>query len=376
MKNRIPLLSALPVLLLMTACGQQTAETHAVTLERTDSPAALADLVDRIELTPLETGENIVAGAEGLETAGTDILLVQGRPSEPAILRFDADGHFLGRIGRYGKGPDEYQQIRNIQVTGNEVTVFTVSDDILTYDLEGRCLQKQHQDGTGMQSWRVPEGILSYKGFGSGTPARVVLHAPDGDRNFLETDAKVLNLGSNNPLFCQSGGATFFSDTYNPTIYCYENGRIQPVVSFDLGEVALPEKFFQFDDSFAAAEYMMSAPEGFGLVTLYRKSEAYQLVLATIQKETDTDLCYGICPEGGAWRWFSLGKPGESAWAGSLRTLDGKCLYAILDPGLLDGPDHGTGGEFEALREKIVNPEVLDGIQPDDNPVIAVIHLK
>lgn len=344
--------------------------------ERTDSPATFVDLVDNIELVPLETGPDFVAGAEGLEIAGTDFLLIRLRQN-PAILRFDATGRFLGRIGRYGRGPGEYQFIQNIQVQGNEVTVFTVSDDILTYNLQGESLREQKTEGAGMQqSWRVPEGILTYKGYGSATHARVVLYTPDGEQTFLETDAKVLNLSSNYNLFCQVGSNIYFSDTYNPTVYRYENGQVEPAITFDLGKVALPEKFYQFDDAFAASEYMLSAPDGFGLLTLFRRSEACQLAQVAVQKDMNADTYYGICKEDGAWRWFSLGKSGESPWAGALRTIKGKDLYFLLDAGLLSGPDHGMGGQLAALRDKISNPEVLEQVRADDNPVVAKVHLK
>ena len=375
MKDRIPFLSALPLLLLMMACGQKTKVTDVVTLERTDSPGALLQAVQSIELIPLESrpGEIVGPGAE-LDTDGSSWILADKQP-EPAVFRFDARGRFQNRIGHQGNGPGEYTTIQSTQLQDGRLTVFSMPDRILHSSLDGTLLSQENKEGLRLQSVCVPEGILTYRGYGAGSPARVDLLSEAGDKSFLESDVKLINMMPNGPVFTQEGPVTYFTDSYNPVIYAYEAGTVRPEVTFDFGKYALGERFYQFDDAFAAAEYMMSLPDGFAIIQRYLRGGDYQFVEAFIQQDMQTDACYGIC-RGREWTWFSLGKPGESPFAASLRLLDGDRLCCLLDAGLLCSADHGLGGPLAALGGKISNPEVLDGIQPEDNPVIAIIQLK
>ena len=372
-KKRTFLLTAV-LLLAITGCTSPR-EQGAVPFERPDGPDALADAIERIELIPLQTlPESLVSSAADLLADGTGWILVE-RLQDARILRFSLDGRFLNDIGRQGNGPGEYGKIQNTQLRDNGLTVFAMPDQILQFNMAGKPLSQTTREGLRLQSVYVPEGILTYRGYGAGRPTRVDLLSEDGDKSFLESDAKLINMMPNGPVFTQVGPVTYFTDSYNPVIYAYQDGAVRPEVSFDFGKYALGERFYQFDDAFAAAEYMMSLPEGFAIIQRYLHGGDYRFVEVFLQQEMDTEACYGICRDG-QWDWFSLGELGGSPFAGSLRALDGKRLYCLLDAGLLAGPGHGLDGPLKALRDKIANPEVLETVRADDNPVIAELWLK
>ncbi len=75
--------------------------------------------------------------------------------------------------------------------------------------------------------------------------------------------------------------------------------------------------------------------------------------------------CFGV-ERHGKWAWFAL-EQGKA-----LREpvcLEGDALVCLVDPALLDTLD-------PALREKIVNPQVLDGVTEDSNYLLAKLHIK
>ena len=59
-----------------------------------------------------------------------------------------------------------------------------------------------------------------------------------------------------------------------------------------------------------------------------------------------------------------------------MQVLSDQCLYFLLDADALSGKDHGLGGNLAPLRALISNPEILEKVTPDDNPVVAKVYLK
>ena len=360
------------LLLVAVGCGQKKAEVPVV-MERPGDVSALTEIVKKIELIPLETAEEALFGdMSELLLLGDSFVLWDMR--NVAVARFDKAGRFLNRIGREGNGPGEYVGIKSVQADDGLV-VFSFPDKMARYAADGTLVRERHVDNLGGQSCVLPEGILTYYGFGTGREERAALLREDGtSETFLETSAKVLNMTPDTPVFSFDGNRVFFTDSYTPTVYVYEKGKVRPEVSFDFGSAAVNNNFYHFDDAMASAEYMMSANE-FAMVRRYLHSRDYQIVEVIVQKRDGVEICYGISA-GDRWKWFSLGSPMDSPIAGSLRALDGSTVYCLLDPARLAGGAGAPAGPLAPLGACVTNLEVLDGRAPDDNPVIVKIYLK
>lgn len=359
--------------LLAMGCGRNQADEKVV-MERPGNVSALTDIIKKIELIPLETVEEALFGdMSELLLLGDSYVLWDTR--NVAMARFDATGHFLNSIGNKGNGPGEYVSIQSVQ-TGDGLILFSFPPHkMLRFTAEGTLVQERDFDSLGGQSCVVPEGILTYYGFGTGREERAALLREDGTSEaFLKTTAKVLNMMPDSPVFSFDGNRVYFTDSFTPTIYVYEKGAVRQEVSFDFGSAAINDNFYHFEDAMASAEYLMSANE-FAMVRRYLHSKEYKIVEVNIQKRDGVEICYGI-NAGDGWKWFSLGSPLDSPLAGSLRVLDGSTVYCLLDPSRLAGGAGAPAGLLASLGALVTNPEVLDGRAPDDNPVIVRIHLK
>ena len=361
------------LVLMAAGCGRKQAE-EAVVMERPGDISALTEIVEKIELIPLETAEEALFGdMSELLPLGDSYVLWDGRNA--VMARFDKEGRFLNRIGRVGNGPGEFVSIRSVQADDGLVLFSFPPHKMLRYAADGTLVRESDFDNLGGQSCIVPEGILTYYGFGSGHEERAALLREDGTSEaFLKTSANVLNMTPDTPIFSFDGDRVYFTDSFTPTIYVYENGSVSPEVTFDFGSAAIGESFYHFEDAMASAEYMMSSVE-FAMVRRYLHSKEYQIVEVIIQKREGVDICYGI-NAGDGWKWFSLGSPMDSPIPGSLRALDGSTVYCLLDPAGLAGGAGVPAGLLAALAARVTNPKVLAGRAPDDNPVIVKIYLK
>lgn len=368
---------------LLWCCASQ-AEKGNVVFETAADASALTDVIKSIEIIPLEkTNGSAVGPARNTEVCllGRDYIVADRLSSN--IFRFSPEGRFLCSLGPVGEIIDidgcpvgeMPDRISNIQVDRDEVTAVYATNRAVHYSADGRILSENTVEDLGYQSFFVPEGILTYFGYGAGRPYRVALLKDRGIETFLPDESKVISMDPSAPIFFPYNGSVFFTDTYGSGIYRYDGGEVSPVVIFDFGDTALGERYFQFDDSFAAAEYMLS--KRFTLVQRYIRNGKYQIVETFTQDMGEVTADYGICKGGGEWKWFSLGMSDSSPFFNSLRQLDEDALYCLLDAGLLAAAvRHPSGTNLDAFLPFISNPEVLQTVSAGDNPVIAKIYLK
>ena len=369
---------------LLWCCVSQSGKGNVV-FETAADASALTDVIKSIEIIPLEkTNGSAVGPARNTEVCllGRDYIVADRLSSN--IFRFSPEGSFLCSLGLVGENIDidgcPVYRISNFQVDRDEVTAVYATHRAVHYSADGRILSENTVEDLGFQSFFVPEGILTYFGYGAGRPYRVALLKDGGIETFLPDESKVISMDPSAPLFFPYNGSVFFTDTYGSGIYRYDGGEVSPVVIFDFGDTALGERYFQFDDPFAAAEYMLS--KRFTLVQRYIRNEKYQIVETFTQDMGEVTADYGICKGGGEWKWFSLGMSDSSPFFNSLRQMDDDALYCLLDAGLLTaavGQLSGSDAQdtcLKAFLPFISNPEVLQTVSAGDNPVTAKVYLK
>ncbi len=369
---------------LLGSCASQTGKGTVAFVTAADA-SALTDAIRSIEIIPLEkTDGSAVGPAPNTEVylLGRDYIVADKLSSN--IFRFSPEGRFLCSLGPVGEIIDNSDgcpvggmpdRIKSLQVDRDEVTAVYVSNRVVHYSADGGILSENTVEDLGFQSFFVPEGILTYFGYGAGRPYRVALLKDGGMETFLPDESKVISMDPSAPIFFPYNGSVFFTDTYGSGIYRYDGGEVSPVVIFDFGDTALGERYFQFDDSFAAAEYMLS--KRFTLVQRYIRNGKYQIVETFTQDMGEVTADYGICKGGGEWKWFSLGMSDSSPFFNSLRQIDEDALYCLLDAGLLAAAvRHPSGTNLDVFLPFISNPEVLQTVSAGDNPVIAKMYLK
>lgn len=324
---------------------------------------AIGELIVRAESYPLQSDDTPVIGADPqliVLDDGSYVIISRGKNP---ILHFASSGQYLNAIGSLGNGPGEYLDICNIQVKDNLVIVFSEPDKILYFEPSGKLIREDKEVPLGTQSFFVPEGMLSYYGFGSGKDWRVSLLENSGNEtHFLPTRANVIHLTAGSPIFYEHKTAVFFTDAYNPTIYKYENGKVSPYLTFDFGRYAIRDDFYEEEDAFRSMEELLSRE--FALIQRYMENEDYQLVEFFIQSPSELKDIFGI-KRNGKWRWVLAGDKQDSPLFHSILWMDDNALYCLVEPSKIQR-------ENDILRDLAIS----HSLKETDNPVVVKLFLK
>lgn len=365
------------IVLLIAGCSQKEEEVVSVNFEATE--ADFESQVASIELLPLQRDPQLRMGyAPSLYAFGDDWLLLERDPmAEPdfrtcKLYRYDNEGRFLNAIGRKGDRLDELFRIDNLQFRDGNVIVFSLEpagdgEKAITYDATGHVLSAQHFEFAGGQSLLMEDGILTYYGHGDrrGREGRLMRYFPEGlmRQAFLTERTAPINVKSRADVLYPTKKGVVVIDTFSDTLWRYNAGKLQPYLVMDLGEHVMGDEFFAIEDMREGAQYFRSRP--FAMVNRYLESGTTRLVELSVQTADRKHICLYGYDGGRSWRWFRAAVPFE----GAIQLLDGPQAICLLEPAQLSLMS-------DSLRSRITNPEVLSGIAPEDNYVIARISFK
>ena len=102
----------------------------------------LSDIADGFEIIHLDNRDEALVGETPLLCISDNYLLVGNNRQNPVKL-FDRKGKFLTVIGAYGQGPEEYQNIYQMQLDEPNNRIYILpwqSNKLLVYDLKGNSL--------------------------------------------------------------------------------------------------------------------------------------------------------------------------------------------------------------------------------------------
>lgn len=362
------------VTLLLAGCGQEAVEVVAVNFEATE--ADFESQVASIELLPLQRDPQLRMGyAPSLYAFGDDWLLLERDPmAEPdfrtcKLYRYDNEGRFLNAIGRKGDRLDELFRIDNLQFRDGNVIVFSLEpagggEKVITYDAAGHVLSAQHFDFAGGQSLLLEDGILTYYGHGDrhGREGRLMRYSEEGLQRqaFLTERTAPINVKSQADVLYPTDKGVVVIDTFSDTLWCYNAGKLQPYLVMDLGAYSMGDEFFAIEDMRDGAKFFRSSQ--FAMVNRYLENGTSRLIELSVQTTDRKRNCLYGYNGGSGWRWFRPAAPFE----GAIQLLDGPQALCLLEPAQLPVMS-------DSLRSRITNPEVLSGIVPEDNYVIARI---
>lgn len=338
-------------------------------MEQGSTATPFSDRVSSIELLPLETDETHLLGNNVEVCLLRDGYILYDRRNVK-VYRYSGEGRFLNEIGKRGNGPGEYLHLRNVQVINDEVHIFSPPDKELVFSDDGKMLEQKAKVPVGFGIYRMGSGYLTYYGYSGQRDHRVVFSRGQSgqEKGFLDLDAKVLPLDLENELFCPlSEGSVSIIDSYSPTIFIYDGESVSPYLSFDFGKYAIKNNFYEADDAFKAAEYLMSSD--YAVISRYMEGANCKLVQFNLfdQKTGTGEGRYGLfC--GGEWVWFSLAGCGMDNPA-PFRLFDAEELIGVLSP-------EDTLLLLDLLSEETIVSGDYSGLDQSDNYVIAKIHLR
>lgn len=344
----------------LTGC---TEPSGAIVFEENNSLSPFEKLVSEITLVPLEDDDEHLLG-DGVNLLVSEEGFILYDAYNTCIYRYSPDGRFMNTIGMAGRGPSEYTQINGVQIIGDNVNVYAPMGDILTYTIDGTLVDRKTENDLSDKTWSVGSGYLAYNGYGSVSGHKAAFISEGKTTYFMPTDAKVIHLTPRYNIFCDIPDGVTFIDSYTNDIYLFSHGEISEYRKFDFGQYSLPKEFFEYEDSFAAMEMMLSST--FALIQSYQESGDKAFVDVMIQSSETASRYYGLSADE-KWSWFSLGGQ-DDAFAGASCVLENDVLYFVLDPAKISTFP-------KSLEKKLSNPEVLKTISPDSNFLIACVRL-
>lgn len=357
-----------PILLVvLSGCSNGKEVKDSVIVEYGGSISSFVDNIDFVNLVPLETDDvHILGSMVDLTLAGDSYIVSDCMNGN--IFRYSLEGQFLNRIGRRGNGPEEYVHVNNVQYYDSSLVVFSAPSKFQRFSLDGKMLEtKIYQEmDFGMMSWLTDCGLLTYYGYGSMQGSRFAF-IKDGDKDtFYPSTDKVMNMTPYAPIFSESSNVVYIVDSYSDVVKKCVDGKVTDGVVFDLGKYSIPHSFYEYEDSFAAMEFLMSRE--YAMINQYMVDGLRSFVSVAVQKQMSQELYCGFL-NGQNWSWFPAGKMEQDVLAGSFELMKDGSLYCIWEPSLLRTLP-------SSLRKKIANSEVLDSICESDNYIVAQIIMK
>lgn len=338
------------------------------------------EFIQDMELIPLQTSDSSLIGTDPeLIVSGTDYYIIDQNGSQ-RILRYDTNGRFLNRIGNRGKGAQEYLKISNMVVDSmsNVITIFSSTDaKICSYSNTGDFISGRKVNSQFSQGFPAKNGNLwLYLGYQNGASDYRVRQVDAQDRpnvELLTANEKVMPVEEKFPVFIPaSDGRILLRESLNPTVYALTGeGTVVPRYSFDFGEYAVPEEYYEQSSPMAAVELLMKRP--FTILDRILDRKNYVVIQAQVQYPNVAPmLIYGIKKKNeNRWLWFNFEDipNNQGLWVNSIQDLtDNDELICLVDPiRLLKNSD-----QWSIFK----NPEVLSGLNEEDNPVLIKCQLK
>ena len=146
----------LGILIILFSCQYPTNEKSIVVDINNTSPISPEILFSSARIIPLETTEeSLIAEIDKILIHEEKIYILDSRQN--IVFVFNIDGHFLFKIDKKGRGPEEYNFLYDIAINpyNQSLELLDPMGNFLAYDLNGRFIQKQ----------RLPSELPAYHKF-------------------------------------------------------------------------------------------------------------------------------------------------------------------------------------------------------------------
>ncbi len=217
----------------------------------------LSEIVTDVEFVQLEnTPEAFFREIENIEFT-KDYVFIQtwGQP----IFQFSLDGKLVRKVGKLGRGPEEYNNCLKMSVDeeNERVYIYTTDLNIFVFNFDGEYIKTIHFPALNYMKfwiWGRDSMFVSYlEAVDGNEPYVFIEYNEQGDT--LQTIANHIfwdtneEFGTISSFFDQNFSYRFESrlhlkSYYNDTVYTYDNNnKFIPKFFIDLGKYKLPEEF-------------------------------------------------------------------------------------------------------------------------------------
>ena len=256
-----------------------------------------------IEYIPLETNENSLiydridpGSLFDKIIAGKDFFIIKHFNS---ILKFSNKGSFVAKIGKVGRGPDEFQTCHDI-VTDEEGKLIYILDGwkrkVFIYSDVGELMQAINFPLAGLNYFCFVENrFLCYtsnhlgnveNSFNLIDTTGTIIKSYSNKYSFKKTRNDVYGIDNEN-LFYKYNGRLYKKEVYSDTVFLYENMIFKPYMIIKVGDKLLtPQARSEVPSQQLAKDYI--APRNlfeFGNYVFYDFRYKFEMTFSGIKSE-------------------------------------------------------------------------------------------
>lgn len=262
---------SLIIVCLLLACCRQTPNNAVSNEEAYDDPSAkrlivdhiedntvlkFSDVYDSVSFIRLETSVNSLIGNISKIIALEDKYIILDMISAKMVFAFDKTGKFLNRIGKSGKGPEEYD-------VPCDIAYDKYKDELLVWDHNRKTIKRYTLDGTFVKDIRIDWWVSSISVIAEnqyllylnnifqrgGKPNDHNMIIVDEHKKILsrmlpyDENTKELSPPSKEAITAYRD-QILFSPYYSNNIYKIENNKISTKYSWDFGKHTIPPSLY------------------------------------------------------------------------------------------------------------------------------------
>ena len=143
------------LLLCFSSCSNNSSNEELVSIDLLNIPnqekeLKLSELVKLVEYVKLETVSGSLFGNSRFVVGKKYIMVIQPYYPDPVQLYlFERSGKFLGKIGKEGKGPEEYVNLHNVIFSADEDYILVHDNNkkvFLEYSISGKMLKRTNYE--------------------------------------------------------------------------------------------------------------------------------------------------------------------------------------------------------------------------------------
>ena len=342
----------------------------------------LLDL-DNLKILPLQTTPHCLIGGVDKVIFTPEYILVLDKSVARQVLCYDLEGNFVRKISQHGKGPGEYDDPLDIEVSGQIIYILDRQSRLFSYTMTGDFMQSKLLPFQTSHMAAIQDDAMFFNSHELNFPWTGILRQLDHQDRLVSQDFPIPNeqygqIGISQ-AFSKSSNALLFVKLGTDTLYEIHSDRV------------IPKYQLQFKDL-----YPTHASDGAAIHPFLQRTGLYHKGFV----ELDEHLIFSLSQPPKIFHAFYhlsthrlrlFDRVKDDVFLGSLRSVFpvgtrlNKLIF-ILDPYLLVHQYHALKKEFshdQAQWEEIERylQERIPGIagwRADQNPILmfALIHPK
>lgn len=233
----------------------------------------LSDIIDKHQYVRLQTEKESIIGKIDKIIIADEKIVVIDKSITQSVFFFNLEGAFLGKIKKIGRGPGEYQVIKDVvyDAENNQLNLYdSKTTNMLKYDMNGRFIsqtmlhfmfsafQPYHQTyivSTNKMINKNSKGNeINYKFMAIDTAGGKIIntfHPYDTSKKVNNRSLELLY-----PI-ARFKDDLFIAKLFSDTVFCYVNDRLTPLLKIDYGKYTLPANVAEMASD-EQAKYMYS----------------------------------------------------------------------------------------------------------------------